>query len=188
MAYSRVLSRTTAGAFTDVKTSDEYRKDRFSAVLKSFSIKPSDQLLDELARTYEAALEDSLELKCGELSLLTRIKAMGKKIVMITEGPQDAQERTLEKLGLKDKIAFLATTNLFRISKVDGLFSKVLEQLKTAASDMVYVGDSERRDMIPAIAHGIYAIHYAEAESFSLDLYPAKINTLKKMEHILTVA
>jgi phosphoglycolate phosphatase-like HAD superfamily hydrolase len=101
--------------------------------------------LDELAHTYEAALEDSLELKCGALSLLTHIKAMGKKIVVITEGPQDAQEKTLEKLGLKDKIDFLATTNLFRVSKVDGLFSKVLEQLKIGASDMVYVGDSKQR-------------------------------------------
>jgi hypothetical protein len=76
MAYSRVLSRRTAGAFTDGKTSDEYRKDRFSAVLEGFSITPSGQLLDELARTYEAALEVSLELKCGALSLLTHIKAI----------------------------------------------------------------------------------------------------------------
>ncbi|KAI9778692.1 MAG: hypothetical protein M1839_007923 [Geoglossum umbratile] len=146
------------------------------------------QLLDELAHTYEAALEDSLELKCGALSLLTHIKAMGKKIVVIAEGPQDAQVKTLRKLGLKDKIDFLATTNFFRVSKVDGLFGKVLEQLKIGASDMVYIGGSEQRDMVPATAHGICAIHYAEAENFSLDLYPAKIKTLKKMEHISTAA
>jgi putative hydrolase of the HAD superfamily len=184
-AYSRVLKQATAGAFTDGKTSDEYRKERFSTVLEDFSIMPSDELLDELTHTYETVLGGSLELKCGAISLFTQIKAMGKKIAVITEGPQDAQKRTLKTLKLEDKIDFLATTNFFHVSKVDGLFGKVLEELKIGASDMVYIADSKERDMIPAAEHGIYAIHYAEMESFSLDLYPAKINTLKKLEYIL---
>jgi hypothetical protein len=34
---------------------------------------------------------------------------------------------------------------------------------------MDHAGESEQRDMVPATAHGIYVIHYAEAKSFSLD-------------------
>jgi FMN phosphatase YigB (HAD superfamily) len=184
-AYSRVLKQATAAAFTDGKMSHEYRKERFSAVLEGFSIVPSDGLLDELADTYDMVLEDSLELKCGAMSLLTHLKAMGKKIAVITEGPQDAQERTLKALKLDDKIDFLATTNFFRVSKVDGFLGKVLEELEIEASDMAYIGDSKERDMIPAAEHDIYAIHYTEMENFSLDLYPPQINTLKKLEHIL---
>jgi FMN phosphatase YigB (HAD superfamily) len=186
-AYSEILKKGTAAAFTDGKTSHEYRKERFLAVLEQFSTAPHDKLLllEELADTYETVLEGSLELKCGVMSLLTHLRAMGKKIAVITEGPQDAQERTLRALKLDDKIDFLATTNFFRVSKVDGLLGKVLEKLNIGASDMAYVGDSKERDIIPAAAHDIYAIHYTEMTSFSLDLNPPQINTLKKLEHIL---
>ena len=184
-SYSSVLSRATAGAFTDGKKSSEYRKERFVAVLESFSITPDGQFLDHLAQAYETALEASFEPKCGALSLITHIKSLGKKIVVITEGPQDAQELAVEKLGLSQKIDFLATTNSFRVSKVDGLFGKVLERLQIQASEMVYVGDSAERDMIPAAGQGIYAIHYAEHENISLDVYPVKINTLNKLQYLL---
>ena len=82
-------------------------------------------------------------------------------------------------------VDFLATTNFFVVSKVDGLFGKVLEQLKADASDMVVIGDSKERDIAPVMAQGIYAIYYAEAENFSLDLEPPQINSLKKLEFIL---
>ena len=43
----------------------------------------------------------SLELKCGALDLLSMIKDMGNKMVVITEGPQDAQEGTVQGLGIE---------------------------------------------------------------------------------------
>ena len=49
----------------------------------------------------EFTLMNLLELKCGALDLLSMIKDMGKKIVVITEGPQDAQERTVQGLGIE---------------------------------------------------------------------------------------
>lgn len=184
-AYAEVLSQKTSNAFADGKSSNEYRKERFSTVLNYFSLPLSDELLEELLRIYDLTLTNSLELKRGALSLLMLIKSIGKKIAVITEGPQDAQERTLEALGLMDKIDFLATTNFFLVSKTAGLFKEVLKHLKIGAADMVYVGDSEQRDILPAMNQGIYTVHYAEHEHFSLDIYPAKINTLEKLEYIL---
>lgn len=57
---------------------------------------------------------------------------------MITEGLQDTQDWTVEKLGLE--VDFLATTNAFGVSKVDELFGKVLERLGIEAKDLAYVG------------------------------------------------
>jgi putative hydrolase of the HAD superfamily len=111
---------------------------------------------------------------------------VGKKTAVITEGPQDAQERTIRALGIADKVDFLATTSAFGVSKTTGLFGKVMQHLKIGPADMVYIGDNEQRDMIPATEPGIYCVHYAEKENFSLDVYPAKINTLKKLQFILT--
>lgn len=184
-AYGRILKRTTTGAFTDGKTSYEYRHERITALLKEFSIPIAPGLVEDLVGLYKSELGKSLKLKPGARSLLTTLKAMGKKIVIITEGPQDAQEWTLNELDIKDKVDYLATTNFFRTSKVDGLFGKVLEHLKIDAASMVYVGDSEERDMVPAMKEGIFSILYADHECFSLDKTPVRINTLKKLENIL---
>jgi putative hydrolase of the HAD superfamily len=139
----------------------------------------------ELLESYEATLMASLELKCGALGLLSAVRKMGKKIVIITEGPQDAQERTVEGLGIGGYIDFLATTNHFGVTKTSGLFSKVLEHLGISPGDMAYIGDNEQRDMKPAMAKGIFSIHLAETKHVSLKTFPPQVNTLRKLQYIL---
>jgi Haloacid dehalogenase-like hydrolase len=102
-AYAEVLAQKTSNAFADGKSSHEYRKERFSTVLTFFSLPSSNDLLEELLHKYELTFTSSLELKCGAPSLLTFLKPLGKSIAVITEGPQDAQERTLQTLGLTIK-------------------------------------------------------------------------------------
>ncbi|KAL8387203.1 hypothetical protein RB595_010081 [Gaeumannomyces hyphopodioides] len=184
--YSKILRKGTANAFSDGKTSFDYRRERFSSLLKHFSLPNDTGFMDTLLTSYEAALVASFELKCGALSLLSTIKNLGKKIVVITEGPQDAQERTVEALGIAGYVDFLATTNHFGVSKVDGLFGKVLQQLGVYPSDIAYIGDNYERDMKPAMADGIFSIHLAEAKNVSLNSFPPRINTLKKLQLILS--
>lgn len=83
---------------------------------------------------------------------------MGKKFAVITEGPQDAQKRTIQGLGIGDYVEFIATTNYFRVSKTSGLFPKVLEHLGIFPGDMAYIGDNEERDIKPAMVEGIFSI------------------------------
>lgn len=184
--YSKILRKGTANAFSDGKTSFDYRRERFSSLLERFSLPHDAEFMDGLLASYEAALVASFELKCGALSLLSTVKNLGKKIVVITEGPQDAQERTVEALGIAGHVDFLATTNRFGVSKVDGLFGKVLEHLGVYPSDVAYVGDNYERDMQPAMAEGIFSIHLAEAKNVSLASFPPQVNTLKKLQVILS--
>jgi putative hydrolase of the HAD superfamily len=130
-------------------------------------------------------LTASFELKCGAIGLLSTIKRIGKKVVIITEGPQDAQERTIRALGLNNYIDFLATTNHFRASKIDGIFAKVLGHLNISSGDIAYVGDSVERDITPALGEGIFAIHLSESKNISLAASPPRINTLRKLQYIL---
>jgi FMN phosphatase YigB (HAD superfamily) len=184
--YSQVLAQSTSTAFVEGKSSHEYRKERFSAVFERHSILADHSFLEGLLVTYERALTAAMELKCGAFDLLKRLKALGKKIVVITEGPEDAQQRTVHGLGIAHMIDFLATTNSFRVSKTSGLFGKVLAHLNITAADIAYVGDNADRDMAPAIGEGIYSIHYAEQKHFSLDTNPIMINTLRKLENIIS--
>lgn len=184
--YSRVLKEKTANAFSsDGKTSFDYRGERFASVLAHFSLPQDDNYMATLLGLYEATLMASLVLKCGALGLLSAIKNIGKKIVIVTEGPQDAEERTVQGLGIRGYIDFHATTNHFRVTKTSGLFSKILEHLGISPGDMAYVGDNEERDMKPVMAEGIFSIHLAETKHVSLNTYPPQVNTLRKLQYIL---
>ncbi|KAL6716494.1 hypothetical protein ACLMJK_006061 [Lecanora helva] len=184
--YSMVLRTKTANAFCDGKTSFDYRRERFALVLTHFSLPQDDHSIRELLELYETNLMASLELKDGALDLLSLIKDMGKKIVVITEGPQDAQERAILGLGIDGFIDFLATTTHFRVAKTDGLFPRVLEHLCITADDIAYIGDNEERDMKPALAEGIFSIHLAEMKPVSFSNIPPKINTLRTLRYILS--
>ena len=185
-AYSKVLKLKTTNAFSDGKTSFDYRRERFASVLSHFSLPQDDQFVTNLLELYEACLMASLELKSGAIDLLSLIKDMGKKVVVITEGPKDAQERAVSGLGIDGFIDFLATSGHFGVAKTDGLFPRVLEHLRITSRDIAYIGDSEERDMRPALAEGIFAIHLAEMKHVSFNTIPPTINTLRQLQHILS--
>ena len=184
--YSMVLKTKTANAFSDGKTSFDYRRERFASVLTHFFLPRDDQFIPQLLELYEVNLVASLELKCGALDLLSLIKDMGKKIVVITEGPQDAQERAVHGLGIDGFVDFLATTTRFGVAKTNGLFPRVLEHLGVTPGDIVYIGDNEERDMKPAFMEDIFPTHLAEKKNVSLNNIPPKINTLRKLQYILS--
>ncbi|EEU46736.1 uncharacterized protein NECHADRAFT_36336 [Fusarium vanettenii 77-13-4] len=181
--YQIVLKQGTASAFTDGKTSHDYRRERFSATLSHFKLNLDS--IEKLLRDYERVLVENLTLKPGALSLLRAIKESGRKITVITEGPQDAQERAVRDLGITNYIDFLATTNHFGVAKTSGLFGKVLKHLEIQPSDIVYAGDSKERDVEPATKEGIYTIHLREDQTVSLALNPPSINSLEVLGQIV---
>jgi putative hydrolase of the HAD superfamily len=111
---------------------------------------------------YQSALKSALRLKPGAKELLQHLHAHGKKIIVITEGPRDAQEWTIELLGLKEYVDVLATSSEFGKSKVDGLFLEVLIRYHINPKEMVFVGDNLERDVMAAREVGISAVLYDE--------------------------
>lgn len=128
--YTKILKQKTASAFTDGKTTDYYRRERFHAILEAHDIPVNEGRVAGLAFLYKDALAGALEAKPGALSLLRYLRSIDKKVAVITQGLQDAQEWTLEQLGLTEYVDLLVTTNKFGKSKVDGLFGNVLKYLK----------------------------------------------------------
>ncbi|KAL3963552.1 hypothetical protein ACCO45_000556 [Purpureocillium lilacinum] len=186
-ATIKVLAEISAKHGVPIEAlSKEYSKERFRSTLDGFALPYDEPFMTELLECYETTLVASLELKCGAVGLLSTIKNMGKKIVVITEGPQDSQERTIDALGIGGYVDFVATTNRFRVAKTDGLFGKVLAHLGISSSDVAYVGDSEQRDMVPAMAAGIFSIHLAEEKDALLTASPPRINTLRKLQYIIS--
>ncbi|KAJ4152546.1 hypothetical protein NW754_004341 [Fusarium falciforme] len=181
--YQIILKQGTASAFTDGKTSHDYRRERLGATLSHFEL--NHDSIEELLQDYERVLVENVTLKLGALSLLKTIKESGRKITVITEGPQDAQERAVRDLGIASYIDFLATTNRFGVAKTSGIFGKVLKHLDIQPSEIVYVGDSKERDVEPATEEGIYTIHLREDETVSLALSPPSINSLEVLAQLV---
>ncbi|XEV04290.1 hypothetical protein FSHL1_009577 [Fusarium sambucinum] len=183
--YSIILKQGTADAFTDGKTSHDYRRARFTATLSHFGLDHDSSCIDELLNDYERVLVANLSLKPGAISLLQAIKRSNRNIVVITEGPQDAQERAIRDLGIEQYIDFLATTNFFGVSKISGLFVKVLDHLDVQPHEMVYIGDSQQRDIEPATKEDIYAIHLDEGQTEPLVLQRRSVNSLDVVARLI---
>lgn len=158
-SYRRILSQTTAGAFADGKTSSDYRRERFTALMHSHGVALSEDDSVHLLALYKSSLAASLVLKPGALDLVQKLKTLGKKIIVVTEGPRDAQAWTLQQLGLSGYVDLLVTSNELRRSKTDGLFGEILRIYGIPAARMMYIGDNYIRDVVPAREEGILAVH-----------------------------
>lgn len=184
-SYSQILTQNTADAFTDGRTSEDYRKERFAALLQNHGLEADGAHLTLIVALYKDVLANALEPKPGALTLLPYLRSIGKKVVIVTEGPQDAQEWTIEKLGLSEHIDMLITSSKFGNSKSDGLFQSVLGALDIEGKDMVYIGDNDARDMVPALEQGITTIHFSEGEDEVLSQWGMRVNSLLQIESIL---
>ncbi|KZF19173.1 HAD-like protein [Xylona heveae TC161] len=186
-SYKDILQSKTANAFADGRTSRDYRRERFSCLLQSHNLEISDAKLDRLLDVYQVNLQAGLALKPGALQFLKKLKSLGKKIIVVTEGPRDAQEWTVHELGLRPYIDVLVTTNEVGKSKVDGLFSVVLKKYRIRPADMVYIGDNEARDVRPAQAEGITAVLYDEKRDcrFDENLNGFRVNSFARLEGLL---
>ncbi|KAI4954108.1 hypothetical protein J4E91_001818 [Alternaria rosae] len=139
--YVKILKTNTSAAFVDGKISHEYRAERFQAVMNTFGIDCTEQQMQVLLDTYETAITQNVQLKEGALSLLKVLKQQGKSIAIITEGPQDSQERTVAALGLEPYFDRLITTNKLGVAKIDGLFGKALEMIGVKSEEVIMTAD-----------------------------------------------
>ncbi|KAI4169925.1 MAG: hypothetical protein LQ343_005306 [Gyalolechia ehrenbergii] len=184
--YAGILAKTTSGAFAEGKRSEDYRRERFTALMQAYQIEARNETLQHLLGLYKASLQTALALKSGALELLSKLKGLDRKVILVTEGPEDAQRWTMEELGIADKVNVLITSNKFGRTKTDGLFGIVLTELSVEAKNFVFVGDNIARDIMPAVEAGIMTVHYSESENVRLELGGLRINSLWKFSELLT--
>jgi len=157
-AYAEILQEGTADCFVDGRTSREYRVERFQALLSKVRV-VDPNFVDELVELYDYSLTRLTRIRPGARKLFEKLKLRGKKIAVVSEGPADAQRKTLDRLGLSQFVDLLMTSNSEGVSKLDGLFERLLEKTTAASSEICVVGDSASRDVEPALSLGCTVIH-----------------------------
>ena len=84
--------------------------------------------------------------------------------MVISEGPHDAQETTIGRLGIAADVDLLVTSAGEGVSKSDGLFERALERANCVPHEVLYVGDSLERDIGPASELGIASVYVGDEE------------------------
>jgi putative hydrolase of the HAD superfamily len=131
--YKHILIQGMALAFLDGNTSYPYREDRFR------------------------------QLKAGVSGLLKTLTRHEHKNAVITEGPQDAQERTIETLGIAPYVNCLARTK--RLGRnVRQTACEGAQASELAPKDTIMTGDSWERNIVPAAQAGMCCIFYSEVD------------------------
>ncbi|KAF2008005.1 hypothetical protein P154DRAFT_13775 [Amniculicola lignicola CBS 123094] len=182
---SLVHERLIADPGTEVKRIC-FQWERFAALLSHFGLPTGEELPAHLLQLYESKLTASLELKGGVMGLPSIIGKLGGEKLWSQLKALRMHRIALSKLiGPALYIDFLATTNHFRVPMTDRLFLKALKHLGISPGDIAYVGDSEQRDMKPAIMEGTLTIHLDEAKHISLASFPPRINTLRKSYYMV---
>ena len=164
--YKKILKKAESEGFTKDISREEYRKIRFTKLLKESNI--SLEYIDELLEIYESNFIENLEAYTEMTDFLKKAhEELGLEVVIISEGPMDAQEITLEELGIKNFVDKLFTASVAGTSKTENLFSFVLQELKCQPEEVFYIGDSKERDIAPAEKVGIRAALFNPKKQFA---------------------
>lgn len=155
--YAELIKFAEKDAFTEQKTSYQYRIERLSRLLKKFDIY-SLELVERLTEIYGKTFENHIH---SEHNMLLELKKLSKyfKIHIVTEGPRDAQERTINILNIYPVITSLSTSGDFGVKKENGeLFSYILKDTQLTPNDVVIIGDNRTKDIDGAAKIGVRSI------------------------------
>jgi FMN phosphatase YigB (HAD superfamily) len=109
-------------------------------------------------------------------------EANGLRIMVVSEGPHDAQEVTLKRLGIELLADLLVISTAKKTFKRGGLLKIALGRARCAPHELIYVGDSLENDIGPAQEAGVPNIYVGENPA------PAgtvKLSSLLDIEQVL---
>ncbi len=171
--YREALQRQSVFEFADGRTSHEYRSERFLGAIGQTA--PGDEftrgLIEEALSNYEKNYMESLQLKPFALKTLQALKEEGFSLAILTDAPEDAQDRVIKKLGIEAYFDSIFTSGGMRASKRTGLYSKVIERLDVQQEQVVMIGNSLASDVVPALAAGIEAIWFNDIKASNEKAY-----------------
>lgn len=157
--YNKLLKKAEEHAFLDGRTSTEYRRERFENLLRRFEIRDAD-LVEKLLEAYGTHLERNMEPLPGIDELLSRLNTE-YELYITTEGPEDAQKRAVDILGISQYFRDVFISGEAKKIKEDGgLFRYAVKKTDYRPDEIVSVGDSYRKDVLGALSAGLKTVWF----------------------------
>lgn len=176
-AYGAILKEGQSTHFVEDVPSVFYRRQRFEKLFDRFSILPHIHL-DQCLNVYDDSLSQVLTLKEGALEILQACKKSGLNVMVVSEGPHDAQELTIKRLGLSEYVDRLFTSSKMGVHKTNGLLMRALDEVGCSPSECVMLGDNLDRDVIPALQAGMSAVWVKK------DVLPSKLPAVPHVQSL----
>ena len=167
--YQVLAEGDSRTGFSENLSSAQYRRRRLQGVLAKCGSEASEDYVSEAVQEYENCLARATKVFPDAPPFLNALKQRGLSIAVITEGPEDAQQRAVERLGLSMVIDLLVTSSKYGRSKTDGLFAVARQRMGIKNDERpYYFGDSLLRDVVPALQSGFTPVLVARESGYVL--------------------
>ena len=114
---------------------------------------------NEVADAYAEIQEASVVPYPGAMETLHRLRRMGKRMALITNGASQAQRPKIERFGLGSFFDCIIIEDEFGVGKPDPrVYRHAMGQLAVRPAEAMMVGDNLHADISGAQSLGIYAV------------------------------
>lgn len=124
-------------------------------------------LKNECLKIYRNQMPE-IQLYDGVSQMLTRLKAQGKKLGIITDGRVEGQENKIAALGLKKLVDDIIITDAlggveFRKPN-EAAFRLMQEKWQLPFKKMIYIGDNPQKDFIAPEKLGMQSMYFCNPD------------------------
>jgi len=147
--YNEILKEIDVHGFQDGRKSTDYRRERFERLLASFNIMDN-ELVEMLLNTYHENLVKSIVLFSETKDVLEKLSSR-YVLILATQGPSDAQNLSIDMLGIRKYFTRIFISGEIGGKKGDGsMFNRVIDDLKARPEEAIVIGDSIKNDVLGA--------------------------------------
>lgn len=142
-----------------------YRHERVRALLRELGLPEraagSDpQQLDLIYERFLTLYEQEWVAFHDAIPTLRALRARGLRVAVLTNGPEERQQRTARALGLSPWVRGVWTSDRLGARKPDErTYLAVCEALAVAPGSVLHVGDNREHDLDGATSAGLNALH-----------------------------
>ena len=125
---------------------------------------------------------ESTELFSDSLAVLKALKAKGVRLGVISNGPDDMQQRKIKAAGLNEIFDVVVTAERAGVGKPNsGIFELALKELGLSANECCCVGDNLANDAVGAQAAGLTGIFLDRDNSSKANYEGLTISSLEAL-------
>lgn len=139
-----------------------------------------DQIYSRFVDLYEqewAPFQDAVPV-------LQELRRRGLPVAVLTNGPEERQQRKVRHLGLRDLVVGVWTSEAMGASKPEPRsYLTVCEAMGVEAHQVLHVGDNEAFDLHGAKAAGLHGVHLDRTRQLAPS--PQRISDLTGVLHVL---
>ncbi len=143
---------------------------RVQDVSRAYGKSLDEEAAAEYFLVYRAGYEAGWQCFRDTLSVVVRLRTQGLTLGIITNGDGPTQRAKIRAVGLQDLIPIIVISGEFGRAKPDpAIFHHLLDQAQCPPERAVFIGDRLDKDVDPARALGMHAIHCDRTQGDSLE-------------------